>query len=188
MKKSLLVLVFLALFTYTTTAQDKEANVENKSELFDSKGLMSQLKEQLKSQLRDQFVSQIRTQFESMSNRELNHAIDSMLIQVDEVIEKTRNFSKDSLDLIYEFLPDLKLNLNDEDMDGTKILEKEELMDFYDSMKSQSLKMRKELKSIRKIKNRDKKAERLSDSMVSFINESGILKLMEKMIDKMMPQ
>lgn len=176
MKRNLLLLVFLCVFVYTTSAQN------NKSE-----SLTSQLKESIETQLREQLVSQIKTKFNSLSNKELNLGIDSMLITLDKVIEQSHDISKDSLEMVYSVLSDFNFRMNDQKMSDEKIFEKEELINFYESFTSQSVKMRKELLSIKKIRNKDKKSQRLSDSLVNFIDESGFWKLMEKVIDNIMP-
>lgn len=176
MKRNLLLLVFLCVFVYTTSAQN------NKSE-----SLTSQLKESIETQLREQLVSQIKTKFNSLSNKDLNLGIDSMLITLDKVIEQSHDISKDSLEMVYSVLSDFNFRMNDQKMSDEKIFEKEELINFYESFTSQSVKMRKELLSIKKIRNKDKKSQRLSDSLVNFIDESGFWKLMEKVIDNIMP-
>ena len=68
------------------------------------------------------------------------------------------------------------------------VFEKEDIREFYESFTSQAVKMRKELLSIKKIRNKDKKAKRLTDSLVNFMNESGFWKMLDNMLDKMMPK
>ena len=190
MKKNLLLFVFLAVFAYSLTAQDKESDIiKNEPVLLDSGSILSQLKEQLgvqlKTQLKEQFESQVKTGFDSLSKKELNHAIDSMVLALDEIIEQSKNVSKDSLDIVYNALSNFNFKLNDQDVSDGSLLEKEDLLEFYESFTSQSVKTRKELLSIRRIWNRDKKARRLSESLVNYMNKSGFWEIMEKMIDNM---
>ena len=186
MKKCLLLLLLTGLFSFTITAQNNEAEFDNLNS--DSKAFITQLKEQLKSQLKEQMQIQLTTGFDSLTSKELNHAIDSMIVVLDGVIEQSKKISKDSLEAAYSLLSGLNFKLNDENMDERNILEKEDVLEFYESLTYQSVKMRKELLSIKKIKNKDKKAQRLSDSFVNFMNESGFWKMMDKMMDKMMPE
>ncbi|MDD2299610.1 MAG: hypothetical protein PHS01_08985 [Dysgonamonadaceae bacterium] len=176
MKKNLLLFVFLCVSIFTISAQN------NKSET-----LSSQLMEQLGTQLKEQLESQIKIKFESLSNKELNLVIDSMLFSLDEMIEQSRDIPKDSIEMVYNVLSDFNFKFNDQDVSDGSLLEKEDLFKFYESFTSQSVKTRKELLSIKKIRNKDKKAQRLSDCLLNFMNESGFWELMEKMLDKMMP-
>ena len=174
MKKHLLLFLFLGVFTYTLSAQDKEPDIiKNDPVLLDSGSILSQLKEQLK------------TGFDSLSRKELNHAIDSMVLMLDEVIKQSKDVSMDSLDVVYNALSNFNFKLNDQDASDGSLLEKEDLLEFYESFTSQSVKTRKELLSIRRIWNRDKKARRLSESLVNYMNESGFWEIMEKMLDNM---
>src|SRR5690554_7323271 len=96
MKKNLLLFVFLAVFAYSLTAQDKESDIiKNEPVLLDSGSILSQLKEQLgvqlKTQLKEQFETQVKTGFDSLSRKELNHAIDSMVLMLDEVIKQSKD-------------------------------------------------------------------------------------------------
>lgn len=190
MKKYLLFFVFFGVFAYTLSAQDKESDViKNEPVLLDSGSILSQLKEQLgvqlKTQLKEQFESQVKTGFDSLSRKELNHAIDSMVLILDEVIKQSKDVSMDSLDVVYNALSNFNFKLNDQDASDGSLLEKEDLLEFYESFTSQSVKTRKELLSIRRIWNRDKKARRLSESLVNYMNESGFWEIMEKMLDNM---
>src|SRR5690554_6149713 len=101
---------------------------------------------------------QLTTGFDSLTSKELNHAIDSMIVVLDGVIEQSKNISKDSLEAAYSLLSGLNFKLNDENMNERNILEREDVLEFYESLTYQSVKMRKELLSIKKIKNKDKKA------------------------------
>jgi len=190
MKKHLLLFLFLGVFTYTLSAQDKEPDIiKNDPVLLDSGSILSQLKEQLgvqlKTQLKEQFETQVKTGFDSLSRKELNHAIDSMVLMLDEVIKQSKDVSMDSLDVVYNALSNFNFKLNDQDASDGSLLEKEDLLEFYESFTSQSVKTRKELLSIRRIWNRDKKARRLSESLVNYMNESGFWEIMEKMLDNM---
>src|SRR5690554_4211151 len=190
MKKYLLLFLFLGVFTYTLSAQDKESDIiKNEPVLLDSGSILSQLKEQLgvqlETQLKEQFETQVKTGFDSLSRKELNHAIDSMVLMLDEVIKQSKDVSMDSLDVVYNALSNFNFKLNDQDASDGSLLEKEDLLEFYESFTSQSVKTRKELLSIRRIWNRDKKARRLSESLVNYMNESGFWEIMEKMLDNM---
>jgi len=190
MKKYLLLFLFLGVFTYTLSAQDKESDIiKNEPVLLDSGSILSQLKEQLgvqlKTQLKEQFETQVKTGFDSLSRKELNHAIDSMVLMLDEVIKQSKDVSMDSLDVVYNALSNFNFKLNDQDASTGTLLKKEDLLEFYESFTSQSVKTRKELLSIRRIWNRDKKARRLSESLVNYMNESGFWEIMEKMLDNM---
>ncbi|MFA5650850.1 MAG: hypothetical protein WC914_06885 [Proteiniphilum sp.] len=190
MKKYLLLFLFLGVFTCTLSAQDKESDViKNNPVLLDSGSILSQLKEQLgvqlKTQLKEQFETQVKTGFDSLSRKELNHAIDSMVLMLDEVIKQSKDVSMDSLDVVYNALSNFNFKLNDQDASTGTLLKKEDLLEFYESFTSQSVKTRKELLSIRRIWNRDKKARRLSESLVNYMNESGFWEIMEKMLDNM---
>jgi len=190
MKKYLLLFLFLGVFTCTLSAQDKESDViKNDPVLLDSGSILSQLKEQLgvqlKTQLKEQFETQVKTGFDSLSRKELNHAIDSMVLILDEVIKQSKDVSMDSLDVVYNALSNFNFKLNDQDASTGTLLKKEDLLEFYESFTSQSVKTRKELLSIRRIWNRDKKARRLSESLVNYMNESGFWEIMEKMLDNM---
>jgi len=190
MKKNLLLFVFLAVFAYSLTAQDKESDIiKNEPVLLDSGSILSQLKEQLgvqlKTQLKEQFETQVKTGFDSLSKKELNHAIDSMVLMLDEVIEQSKDVSIDSLDIVYNALSNFNFKLNDQESSEVSLLEEEDLLEFYQSLTSQSVKTRKELSSIRRIWNRDKKARRLSESLVNYMNKSGFWEIMEKMLDNM---
>ena len=188
MKKCLLLFLLTGLFAFTIIAQNNEVNTENDSLFLDSNAFVSQLKEQLRTQLKAQLESQLKTGFDSLSKKELNHVIDSMVVVLDGVIKQSKNISEDSLETAYKLLSGLNFRLNDQDMGERNLLEKEDIMEFYESMTSQSVKMRKELLSIKKIRNKDMKAQRLSDSFVNFMNESGLWKILDKMLNKMMPQ
>lgn len=190
MKKYLLLFLFLGVFTCTLSAQDKESDViKNDPVLLDSGSILSQLKEQLgvqlKTQLKEQFETQVKMGFDSLSRKELNHAIDSMVLILDEVIKQSKDVSMDSLDVVYNALSNFNFKLNDQDASTGTLLKKEDLLEFYESFTSQSVKTRKELLSIRRIWNRDKKARRLSESLVNYMNESGFWEIMEKMLDNM---
>lgn len=190
MKKYLLLFLFLGVFTCTLSAQDKESDViKNNPVLLDSGSILSQLKEQLgvqlKTQLKEQFETQVKTGFDSLSRKELNHAIDSMVLILDEVIKQSKDVSMDSLDVVYNALSNFNFKLNDQDASTGTLLKKEDLLEFYESFTSQSVKTRKELLSIRRIWNRDKKARRLSESLVNYMNESGFWEIVEKMLDNM---
>ena len=190
MKKYLLLFLFLGVFTCTLSAQDKESDViKNDPVLLDSGSILSQLKEQLgvqlKTQLKEQFETQVKTGFDSLSRKELNHAIDSMVLILDEVIKQSKDVSMDSLDVVYNALSNFNFKLNDQDASTGTLLKKEDLLEFYESFTSQSVKTRKELLSIKRIRDRDEKARRLSESLVSYMNESGFWEIMEKMLDNM---
>ena len=190
MKKYLLFFVFFGVFTCTLSAQDKESDViKNDPVLLDSGSILSQLKEQLgvqlKTQLKEQFETQVKTGFDSLSRKELNHAIDSMVLILDEVIKQSKDVSMDSLDVVYNALSNFNFKLNDQDASTGTLLKKEDLLEFYESFTSQSVKTRKELLSIRRIWNRDKKAQRLSESLVNYMNDSGFWIIMEKTLDNM---
>lgn len=188
MKKYLLLYLLTGLFTFTISAQNSDADSEKDSLIFDPNNLISQLKEQLRTQLKEQLETQLITGFDSLSNKELNIAIDSMVVVLDGVIEQSKGISMNSLEIAYSLLSDFNFKLNDQGMDDIQIFEKEDIMEFYDSFTSQSVKMRKELLSIKKIRNKDKKAKRLSNAFINFMNESGFWKMLDKILDKMMPK
>jgi len=188
MKKHLLLYLFTSLFAFTISAQNSDAESENESLFFDPDNLVSQLKEQLRTQLKEQLEAQLIISFDTLSNKELNIAIDSMVVVLDGVIEQNKDISMDSLETAFSLLSNLDFKLNDQGMGDIQIFEKEDIREFYESFTSQAVKMRKELLSIKKIRNKDKKAKRLSDSLVNFMNESGFWKMLDNMLDKMMPK
>lgn len=190
MKKCLLFFVFFGMFAYTLVAQDKESTIiRDEPVLLDSGSILSLLNDQvgaqLKAQLKTQFESQLKTGFDSLSREELNHAIDSMVLMLDEVIEQSKDISNDSLEVVYNALSNFNFKFNDQDASEVSLLEKEDLLEFHESLTSQSVKTRKELLSIKRIRNKDEKARRLSESLVNYMNESGFWEIMEKMIDNM---
>ena len=186
MKKSLLLLLCLGLFSFTTTAQEQQPEESHPSISQNAGMLISQLKAQLGAQLKDQLESRLKTEFETKSNKELNVAIDSMLMQLDEIIEQANNFPKDSLALINSFMQNFNFTVNEQESNDGELFEIDELMEFYDTIYSETVQMRKKLKSIRKIRNKDKKAQQLSGTIINFFNESGFWDLMEMMMDRMM--
>src|SRR5690554_1792802 len=186
MKKNLLLMLCLGLFSFTTTAQEQQPEESRPSISQDAGRLISQLKAQLGTQLRDQLESQLVTGLQDKSREELNLVIDSMLLQLDEIIEQANNFPKDSLLLINSFMQNLSFTVNEQEPNEGELFEMDELSGFYDTFYSETVQMRKKLKSIRKIRNKDKKARQLSETTIHFFNESGFWDLMEMMIDKMM--
>jgi|SRR5690554_3269689 DNA topoisomerase VI subunit B len=186
MKKSLLFLLCFSLFTYSVVAQENEP--ENTiSSLPEGAGMMiSQLKAQLKTQLKSQLETQLVTELQSKSEKELNLAIDSMLLELDDVIEQANNNSTDSLALIKSFMKNFNFSVNEQVPDGGELFEMDELLKFHDTFYAEIVLMRDNLKSIRKIRNKDKKIQQLSGTVQNFFNESGFWDLMEMMIDKAM--
>ena len=186
MKKSLLFLLCFSLFTYSVVAQENEP--ENTiSSLPEGAGMMiSQLKAQLKTQLKSQLETQLVKELQSKSKKELNLAIDSMLLELDDVIEQANNNSTDSLALIKSFMKNFNFSVNEQVPDGGELFEMDELLKFHDTFYAEIVLMRDNLKSIRKIRNKDKKIQQLSGTVQNFFNESGFWDLMEMMIDKAM--
>lgn len=188
MKKSLLLLLFLSLFSYDVIGQEHKLEDTIPPITRNAGMLINQLKSQLGAQLKSQLETQLITEFQFKSNKELNLAIDSMLLQIDEVIEQANDFPKDSLAIINSFMKSLKISINEQESNDDALFEMDELMEFHDTFYSEMLLMKDKLKSIRKIKkkNKDKKAQQLSDTFLNFFNESGFWDLMEIMMDKMM--
>ena len=186
MKKSLYFLLFLSLFTYEVVGQENVPE-DTISSISQSAGmLINQLKSQLATQFNSQLETQLATELQSKSNKELNFAIDSMMLQLDEVIDQTNNFPKDSLIVINSFMKNFNLSINDQEPNGDDLFEMDELMGFHDTFYSEMVLMRSKLKSIRKIRNKNKKAQQLSDTILNFFNESGFWDVMEIMMNKMM--
>lgn len=188
MKKSLLFLLFLSLFSYEVIGQENRPEDTIPPTSRNAGMLINQLKSELGAQLKSQLETQLITEFQSKSNKELNLAIDSMLLQIDEVIDQVNDFPKDSLALINSFMKSFKISIDEQESNDSALFEMDELMEFHDTFYSEMLLMKDKLKSIRKIKkrNKDKKAQQLSDTFLSFFNESGFWDLMEIMMDKMM--
>ncbi|MDD4727528.1 MAG: hypothetical protein PHN55_02105 [Dysgonamonadaceae bacterium] len=188
MKKSLLFLLFLSLFSYEVIGQESrpEDTIPPISQVAGM--MMTQLKSQLGTLLKSQMETELITAFQSKSNEELNFAIDSMLLQIDEVIEQANDFPKDSLAIINSFMKSFKISINDQESNENGLFEMDELMEFHDTFYSEMVLMRNKLKSIRKIKkkNSDKKAQQLSDTFLNFFNKSGFWDLLEIMMGKMM--
>ena len=187
MKKSLLFLLFLSLFSYEIIGQENVSE-DTTSPISQSQSagmLINQLKSQLATQLKSQLVTQLTTELQSKSNKELSFAIDSMLLQLDEVIDQANNFPKDSLFIINSFMKNFNFSINDQEPNGDQLIEMDELMGFHDTFYSEMVLMKRKLKSIRKIRNKDKKVQQLSDTILNFFNESGLWDLMEMMMDKM---
>ena len=137
MKKSLYFLLFLSLFTYEVVSQENVPE-DTISPISQSEGiLINQLINQLKLKLATQFKSQLETELstelQSKSNKELNFAIDSMMLQLDEVIDQTNNFPKDSLIVINSFMKNFNLSINDQEPNGDDLFEMDELMGFHDT-------------------------------------------------------
>ena len=188
MKKSLLFLLFLSLFSYEVIGQENRPEDTIPPTSRNAEMFINQLKSQLGAQLKSQLETQLITEFQSKSNKELNLAIDSMLLKIDEVIEQANDFPKDSLAIINSFMKSFKISINEQESNDSALFEMDELLEFHDTFYSEMLLMKDKLKSIRKIKkrNKDKKAQQLSDTFLSFFNESGFWDLMEIMMDKMM--
>ena len=188
MKRGLLFLLFLSLFSYEVIGQENKLEDTTPATSRNAGMLINQLKSQLGAQLKSQLETQLSTGFQSKSNKELNFAIDSMLLQIDEVIGQADNFPKDSLAVINSFMKSFNISINDQESNENALFEMDELMEFHDTFYSEMVLMRDKLKSIRKIKkkNKDKKAQQLSDTFLNFFNESGFWDLMEMMMDKMM--
>lgn len=184
MKKSLLFLLCFSLFTYGVVAQENEPENTNPPISLDAGMMISQLKDQLKTQLKSQLETQLVTELQSKSKKELNLAIDSMLLELDDVIEQANNNSTDSLALIKSFMKNFNFSVNEQMPDGGELFEMDELLKFHDTFYAEMVQMRGELKSVRRIKNKDKKAQQLSDTILNFFNESGFWDLMEMMIEK----
>ena len=186
MKKSLYFLLFLSLFTYEVVGQENVPE-DTISSISQSAGmLINQLKSQLATQFKSQLETQLATELQSKSNKELNFAIDSMMLQLDEVIDQVNIFPKDSLVIINSFMKKFNLSINDQEPNGDDLFEMDELMGFHDTFYSEMVLMRSKLKSIRKIRNKNKKAQQLSDTILNFFNESGFWDVMEIMMNKMM--
>ena len=186
MKKSLLFLLLLSLFTYGVVAQENEPEDTIPPFPEGAGMLITQLKSQLGSQLKSQLESKLETELQSKSKKELNHAIDSMLLELDEAIERVNDYPKDSLALINSFMKDFNISFNGQEPGGGELFEMDELLKFHDRFYTEMVLMRDNLKSIRKIRNKDKKVQQLSDTVQNFFNESGFWELMEMMIDKAM--
>jgi hypothetical protein len=186
MNKSLLFLLCFCLFTYGVVAQENEPEDTNPPISLDAGMMMSQLKAQLKTQLKSQLETQLVTGLQSKSDKELNVAIDSMLLELEEVVERANNFPEDSLAVINSFMKNINFSVNEQKPDGGELFEMNELLKFHDTFYAEMVLMRNNLKSIRKIRNKDKKIQQLSDSILNFFNESGFWDLMEMMIEKTM--
>ena len=186
MQKSLLFLLCFCLFSYGVVAQENEP--ENSiPPLPEGAGMMiSQLKAQLKTQLKSQLETQLVKELQSKSKKELNLAIDSMLLELDDVIEQANHNPTDSLALINSFMKNFNFSVNEQVPDSGELFEMEELMKFHDTFYEEIVLMRNNLKSIRKIRNKDKKIQQLSATVQNFFNESGFWDLMEMMIEKTM--
>lgn len=186
MKKSLLFILFLSLFSYEVIGQENVPE-DTISPISESSGmLINQLKSQLASQFKSQLETQLTTELQSKSNKELNFAIDSMLLQLDEVIDQAKKFPKDSLVIINSFMKNFNISINEQKPNEDGLFEMDELIRFHDTFYSEMVLMRSKLKSIRKIRNKDKKVQQLSDTVLNFFNESGFWDVMEMMMDKMM--
>jgi hypothetical protein len=186
MNKSLLFLLCFCLFTYGVVAQENEPEDTNPPISLDAGMMISQLKAQLKTQLKSQLETQLVTGLQSKSDKELNVAIDSMLLELEEVVERANNFPEDSLAVINSFMKNINFSVNEQKPDGGELFEMNELLKFHDTFYAEMVLMRNNLKSIRKIRNKDKKIQQLSDSILNFFNESGFWDLMEMMIEKTM--
>ncbi|MBF6627441.1 MAG: hypothetical protein ITG04_02885 [Proteiniphilum sp.] len=186
MNKSLLFLLCFCLFTYGVVAQENEPEDTNPPISLDAGMMISQLKAQLKTQLKSQLETQLVTGLQSKSDKELNVAIDSMLLELEEVVERANNFPEDSLAVINSFMKNINFSVNEQKPDGGELFEMDELLKFHDTFYAEMVLMRNNLKSIRKIRNKDKKIQQLSDSILNFFNESGFWDLMEMMIEKTM--
>lgn len=186
MQKSQLFLLCFCLFSYGVVAQENEP--ENTiPPLPEGAGMMiSQLKAQLKTQLKSQLETQLVKELQSKSKKELNLAIDSMLLELDDVIEQANHNPTDSLALINSFMKNFNFSVNEQVPDSGELFEMEELMKFHDTFYEEIVLMRNNLKSIRKIRNKDKKIQQLSATVQNFFNESGFWDLMEMMIEKTM--
>src|SRR5690554_257238 len=117
MKKYLLVYLQTGLLNFTISSQNSNTDREKDSLNIDPNNLITQLKEQLKTQLKEQLETQLITGFDSLSNKELNIAIDSMVLVLDGVIEQSKGVSMDSLEIAYSLLSDFNFKLNDQGMD-----------------------------------------------------------------------
>ena len=145
--------------------------------------MMSQLKAQLKTQLKSQLEPQLVTGLQSKSAKELNVAIDSMLLELEEVVARANNFPEDSLAVINSFMKNINFSVNEQKPDGGELFEMNELLKFHDTFYAEMVLMRNNLKSIRKIRNKDKKIQQLSDSILNFFYVSGFWDLMDMMIE-----
>ena len=186
MNKSLLFLLCFCLFTYGVVAQENEPEDTNPPISLDAGMMISQLKAQLKTQLKSQLETQLVTGLQSKSDKELNVAIDSMLLELEEVVERANNFPEDSLAVINSFMKNINFSVNEQKPDGGELFEMDELLKFHDTFYAEMVLMRNNLKSIRKIRNKDKKIQQLSGTVQNFFNESGFWDLMEMMIEKTM--
>lgn len=186
MKKSLLFLMCFSLFTFGVVAQENEPDDTISPFPEGAEMMISQLKAQLKTQLKSQLETQLVKELQTKSKKELNLSIDSMLLELDDVIEQANHNPTDSLALINSFMKNFNFSVNEQVPDSGELFEMEELMKFHDTFYSEMVLMRDNLKSIRKIRNKDKKVQQLSDTVLNFFNESGFWDLMEMMIEKTM--
>ena len=186
MQKILLFLLCFSLFTFGVVAQENVPDDTNPPFPEGAEMMITQLKAQLKTQLKSQLETQLVAQLQSKSKKELNLAIDSMLLELDDVIAQADNNTTDSLALIKSFMKNFNFSVNEQVPDGGELFEMDELLKFHDTFYAEIVLMRNNLKSIRKIRNKDKKIQQLSATVQNFFNESGFWDLMEMMIEKTM--
>lgn len=179
MKKNVLLLLLLGFFPFIVSAQEVGGEESSQSPSAVVEMLRSQLKEQIGAQLKEQVETQLVNGFKDKSRKELNVAIDSMLLQLNELIEQVDTLPEDSLTFINEFMNTLSFKMDDDSPESENIFEADEVKGFYESFYSETVLMRDKLTSIRKIRNKDKKAQQLSDSFIHFFTESGLWELLE---------
>ena len=186
MKKRLLFLFCFCLFAYGVVAQENEADDTNSPISLEAGMLISQLKTQLKSQLKSQLESQLLEGLQSKSDNELNSVIDSMLLQLEEDIARVNDLPEDSLALIDSFMKNMKFSMNEQEPDEAAMFDRDVLMKFHDKFYAEMLLMRDNLMRVRAMEDQEMKAQRLSDTIFNFFNDSGFWEIMEMMFDKMM--
>lgn len=186
MKKSLLLLILLSLFSYEVIGQETEP-ADTIPVIAESETMMiSQLKSQLKTQLKTQLESQLLTDLQSKSDKELNLVIDSMLLQLDKDIARITEYPDDSLAIFNSFLKNIKFSMNEQEPDGAAMFDRDELMKFHDKFYAEMLLMKDNLTRVRATEDKEIKARQLSGAILSFFNDSGFWEIMEMMMDKMM--
>src|SRR5690554_125218 len=113
MKKNVLLLLLLGFFSFIVSAQEVGGEESSQSPSSVVEMLRSQLKEQIGAQLKEQVETQLVNGFKDKSRKELNVAIDSMLLQLNELIEQVDTLPEDSLTFINEFMNTLSFKMDD---------------------------------------------------------------------------
>ncbi len=186
MKKSLLLLILLSLFSYEVIGQETEP-ADTIPVIAESETMMiSQLKTQAENAIEKHSLNRSYRRSTVKIGQRVGTVTDSMLLQLDEDIARITQFPEDSLAMINSFMKNIKFSMNEQEPDGAAMFNRDELMKFHDKFYAEMLLMKDNLTRVRATEDKEMKAQQLSGAILNFFNDSGFWEIMEMMMDKMM--